>query len=294
MRPTDHRSLRRFAVAPIAATIAAALALAAGAQTAVAADYQDSRHNVCEGTFTTPGCKEWGKHVTGEDSVAVGDAMMNSLKGGSFNVALDFNALAKNTEGKENLALGTAALESNTTGSGNIALGTDALISNTIGSNNLASGPAALFANTTGNNNVASGTEALEGNTAGHDNLASGFKALRANTTGIDNLALGTEVLELQQLGGRGGGRQPRGQAHRERRQRRGQAVAGDVPLLAGGLRRRRGEGRAPRRRAPAPAVSSPRRTPPACASAGEGRPWCAFARRATRSRRAPRRSRAG
>jgi hypothetical protein len=49
----------------VAATVAVALmttfALSWGAAVSRAADYQDANHNVCEGTFTSPGCSTWGR-----------------------------------------------------------------------------------------------------------------------------------------------------------------------------------------------------------------------------------------
>jgi hypothetical protein len=191
--------------------------MAFGTGTVLAADYQDVKGNVCEGTFHVGGCSEWGTHVTGSDNVALGDGMMPLLKKGSGNVALSSGALGGNHEGSNNIALGVNALSENLTGSNNVALGLDALILNE-GSNNVATGSEALFHNTTGEYNVASGlktlfnnkagfdniafgAEALFSNTEGHRNLASGFEALFANTTGNENVADGVLALTKNTTG---------------------------------------------------------------------------------------------
>jgi hypothetical protein len=171
--------------------IAAMLALALGAEIALAADFQDAKRNVCEGKFTAPGCRQWGKHVTGSENVALGDEMMPNLSSGSGNVALDFRALLNNTTGGNNVAIGSHALYENTTGQSNLATGFDALEHNTTAEHNVAYGVLALRFNTTGESNLASGVEALYENTTGSRNLASGTVALFHNTTGSDNLAFG-------------------------------------------------------------------------------------------------------
>jgi hypothetical protein len=182
--------------------IAATVALAFGAEVGLAADYQDAKHNVCEGNrVLTEGCPEWGKHVTGESNVALGDSMMNSLTGGFNNVALGFGALASNTTGFNNIALGSSALHSNTESNNNIAIGVEALFSNTEGFSNIANGLLALGHNTTGNVNVAIGIEALVSNTTGTGNTASGGGALFFNTTGGHNTASGFAALRENTTG---------------------------------------------------------------------------------------------
>jgi hypothetical protein len=176
--------------------LTALILMAFGTGVGLAADYQDAKHNVCEGNrVLAEGCPLWGTHVTGESNVALGDGMMNQLTSGSNNVALDFVALRENTAGSNNLASGTEALRDNTTGSSNIASGFQALKANITGNNNIASGSAALFSNKTGNGNIASGTAALLSNTTGSNNLASGTNALGNNKTGSDNIASGSEAL---------------------------------------------------------------------------------------------------
>jgi hypothetical protein len=174
--------------------LTALVLMAFGMGTVLAADYQDVKGNVCEGTFHVGGCSEWGTHVTGSDNVALGDGMMPLLKKGSGNVALSPGALGGNHEGNDNIALGVNALSENLTGSNNVALGLDALVSNE-GSNNVATGSEALFHNTTGEYNVASGLKALFNNKAGFDNIAFGAEALFSNTEGHRNLASGFEAL---------------------------------------------------------------------------------------------------
>src|SRR5213593_3128368 len=136
MRLKHDRPITPFALAATAAMLAMAIALVWGTGVAFAADYQDTNHNVCEGTFT-PGSCEWGTHVTGSNNLALGDAMMPALTSGSHNVALGFGALANETTGNGNKAIGTLALNHNTTGTANIANGDFALQSNTTGINNI-------------------------------------------------------------------------------------------------------------------------------------------------------------
>jgi hypothetical protein len=194
MRGKHHQLSRPVALTATSALIAAMLALVAGADVGMAADYQDKNHNVCEGTFSTGSCS-WGTHVTGESNIALGDAMMPALTSGKENVALDFGALEHDTTGGENIAIGATALKSNTTGAENIANGFNALGSNTTGCCNIASGIDALFHNTTGTYNVASGVGALASNTTGKENTATGTRALILNTEGSFNLASGLEAL---------------------------------------------------------------------------------------------------
>jgi hypothetical protein len=201
MRLNQQRLIRCSALAATTAMMAMTVALVWGAGVGLAADYQDAKHNVCEGTFTFPPCTAWGGHVTGENNVALGDAMMPALTSGSNNVALDFRALATNTTGDNNIASGLLALFSNTTGSDNIASGTQALEGNTTGRENIASGSGALRSNTEGTENIASGTYALNRNTTGSANIASGSFALFENTTGANNLASGQDVLSRNAKG---------------------------------------------------------------------------------------------
>ena len=83
--------------------LATLVLLVFGVAVSIAADYQDEKHNVCEGTFSAGSC-EWGTHVEGTSNVALGDAMMPALTSGRSNVALDFGALASDTEGNANVA----------------------------------------------------------------------------------------------------------------------------------------------------------------------------------------------
>jgi trimeric autotransporter adhesin len=194
MRLKHHRLTRPFVLAATAAMIATMLALAFGAEVGLAADYQDAKGNVCEGTFYSGSCA-WGSHVTGGGNVALGDRMMPFLTSGSGNVALALHALYQDTTGSDNIASGSFALYSNTEGNNNVASGVEALIGNTTGSNNLASGRSALRENKTGHDNIASGLEALDQNTTGYNNLASGSFGLFSNTSGINNVASGANAL---------------------------------------------------------------------------------------------------
>jgi hypothetical protein len=201
MRLKYHRLIRPFVLAATAAMIATTVALAFSAGVGLAADYQDANSNVCEGTFTSPGCVQWGSHVTGFYNVAVGDRMMPFLTSGTGNVASGFFALDSNKTGSYNLATGYEALYANITGSHNIAFGAYALRENTTGNDNVASGAQALQRNTEGHDNLATGGFTLYHNTTGYNNLASGTEALWSNTTGINDVASGTNALALNTEG---------------------------------------------------------------------------------------------
>ncbi|MDQ6810318.1 MAG: hypothetical protein M3Z95_00270, partial [Actinomycetota bacterium] len=86
---TTRHAVGRVPLAVTASIMTTLFVLAWGATASLAADYQDAKHNVCEGSFTSPGCAQWGSHVTGSENVALGDAMMNNLTSGNFNIALD-------------------------------------------------------------------------------------------------------------------------------------------------------------------------------------------------------------
>ena len=122
------RALRGAGLGACVGMLATTIALAAGAEVTLAADYQDGKGNVCEGTFASPGCSTWGAHVTGGENIAMGESMMNSLTGGVANIAFDGGALAAETTGSYNVAFGRLALNHNTTGNSNIAIGAFALV----------------------------------------------------------------------------------------------------------------------------------------------------------------------
>ena len=56
MRLKHDRPITPFALAATAAMLAMAVALVWGTGVSLAADFQEAKHNVCEGTFTSPGC----------------------------------------------------------------------------------------------------------------------------------------------------------------------------------------------------------------------------------------------
>ena len=149
---------RRVALAAIVGVIAVVMALTAGAAVSVAADYQDSHDNVCEGL---PPCASWTGTITGLNNLAVGG----------------FSTLKPSTSGVANIALGNATLSANTSGSYNVATGFGALNANTTGSNDVATGTNALHANTTGYTNVGTGTNALSNNTTGFNNVGDAGRA---------------------------------------------------------------------------------------------------------------------
>ena len=147
-----------------------------------------------------------------------GKARFLHLTTGTYNTALGFLALRRNTDGQfntgvgartllfnrgdqskeegvQNTAIGAAALLRNTTGSFNTATGVAALLSNTTGGGNTATGVDTLFSNSTGVSNTAIGGQALESNTTGGFNTATGVAALFNNNTGSGNMATGVDAL---------------------------------------------------------------------------------------------------
>ena len=119
----------------------------------------------------------------------------STVEQGSYNTAVGWSALNRNTTGNYNTANGLQALYWNTTGWYNTASGIYALLGNTTGYQNTASGGSALAGNTTGYRNTASGAYALVKNSTGYQNTAQGFEALFSNTTGPYNSAMGVQAL---------------------------------------------------------------------------------------------------
>ncbi len=211
-RVTVHRRITRAATAGV---VAGAFSVLGGAGVAVAADYEDANHNVCEGI----GCFNPNLVANGaSDNMAFGDGMMPALttaadniaigtqalvhnQGGDDNIAIGLFALTSNTFGIDNLAFGKFALTSNTSGLNNIALGEDALSANTSGTNNVAAGFGTLSGNSTGGGNVAIGTNSLAHNTSGSGNLAIGQVALLSNTNASNNVAVGSGALQTNTTG---------------------------------------------------------------------------------------------
>jgi hypothetical protein len=152
----------------------------------------------------------------GDNSLASGDCSYCTAIGSwalnfnssSYNNALGYQALMKNSIGTPNNAFGYNALKSNTTASHNVAFGDQALYtqsysnSNTAwSSNNVAIGDGALYTNqptstSNGINNTAVGYNALYSNTTGYDNVAIGYQTLYSCTTGVGSNAVGYQCLK--------------------------------------------------------------------------------------------------
>ncbi len=122
----------------------------------------------------------------------------NNVLTGTSNIAVGYQALAKNTSGYNNVALGFKALANGNTINNfdNIAIGANTLSGASILGDNVAVGTNALSASGyTGGQQIAIGTGALQANTTGTGNIAIGYDALQTNTSGVNNIAIGAYAL---------------------------------------------------------------------------------------------------
>lgn len=139
-------------------------------------------------------------------TVTGGDALINGLTIGlgsaglTSNLAIGYQALAKNTSlGTSNLAIGYNALGLNTSGYANLAIGYQALGVATGGAGHLAIGYQALSAylydSTFGQvPNIAIGYQALLSCTSGVQNLCIGYQASKNVTTGGNHVIIGKQA----------------------------------------------------------------------------------------------------
>ena len=127
-------------------------------------------------------------------NLAEGAGALLSLTTGTYNTAIGYLSLRRNTEGGFNTGVGSGALLSNNSGR-NTATGAAALLSNTTGPANTANGALALLSNTEGGYNTAVGDRALQVHTAGDRNTAIGASALLNDITGSQNTAIGAAAL---------------------------------------------------------------------------------------------------
>lgn len=136
----------------------------------------------------------------GGGNVAIGDSAL-AYSTASFNTAIGYQALKKNTTGQDNTAVGVSALGKNTTGDENTAVGKIALFSNTYGWQNTPVGHAAMSWNTTGAYNTAVGFGALFYNQSGLFTTVVGYGVMTENTTGHENTVIGTHALKSNTTG---------------------------------------------------------------------------------------------
>jgi Chaperone of endosialidase len=127
----------------------------------------------------------------GFGSFGIGEGALG-VNSASYNTAVGFTALARNTTGSTDTAVGYLSLNANTTGADNTGVGNQALASNVLGTNNTAVGSDALFSNTS-NSNSALGGGALTFNAAGSSNTAVGYNALH-QSLGNSNIAVGASA----------------------------------------------------------------------------------------------------
>src|SRR5215831_18918873 len=90
-------------------------ALMWGGATALAADYQDAKGNVCEGNILASPFCNWGGKVTRIRNTALGHGALSTLTSGEENTATGAFALFENTSGSGNTATGELALHANRT-----------------------------------------------------------------------------------------------------------------------------------------------------------------------------------
>jgi len=133
-------------------------------------------------------------NINGESNTGVG-ANTLQLTTSSYNTAVGFNVLSRNTTGVDNVGMGDYSLEYATTADGNSAFGSAALENTTTGNNNTAMGRYALRDNTTGTRNVGLGAYALVTNKTGSDNVAIGEQAMQNHESGDANTAIGGQSL---------------------------------------------------------------------------------------------------
>jgi hypothetical protein len=133
-------------------------------------------------------------NINGESNTGLG-ANTLKLTTSSYNTAVGFNVLSRNTTGADNVGMGDYSLEYATTADGNSAFGSAALENTTTGSNNTAMGRYALRDNTTGTRNVGLGAYALVTNKTGSDNVAIGEQAMQNHESGDANTAIGGQSL---------------------------------------------------------------------------------------------------
>lgn len=146
--------------------------------------------------------------TTGSGNIAIGSGSQNSNRTGIVNTTVGFGSLAKNTSGYYNVGVGNSTLAGNITATQNNAFGVfalnktdsccnnafgfNALLENTKGTRNSAFGNFTMRDNTTGSLNSAFGRNALMANTTGNDNAALGNRTLVSNTTGAQNIGIGS------------------------------------------------------------------------------------------------------
>jgi hypothetical protein len=139
-----------------------------------------------------------GGHVNSASGYLIGESLVLTLAGSvsDSNIALGYQAYAKNSGGSLNTGIGAYALNAGAVGGFETAVGAYALSSDSAGSQNTAIGAYALAANQgdqqgDGNGNTADGNFALRQNTTGSENTAVGTYALESNTSGSDLTCIG-------------------------------------------------------------------------------------------------------
>jgi trimeric autotransporter adhesin len=165
-------------------------------------------NNTIGSTNTAIGSKALLSNTSGQRNVAVGfETLRNNsaipsmpssippfIATGSYNVAIGYRVLFKNSTGYSNIGVGDGALNANTIGKGNVAVGDEAMFFNTTGNNNVSIGNGSLVINSVGNNNVAIGASAL-GNNRESGLVAIGENSMLNNISGTGNTAMGSSSL---------------------------------------------------------------------------------------------------
>lgn len=136
-------------------------------------------------------------NANGDNSIAIGKDALKVAPTSLKNIAIGSGALASHTGAtlatSYNIAVGYNTLNKNTTGGANIAFGNTALGSNTSGSSNIAIGISALFTNATGSSNISIGRSSSN-KINGSSNTVVGFEALATTSTGSTNVVIGYQA----------------------------------------------------------------------------------------------------
>ena len=156
-----------------------------------------SHTGTTEGFYNTfIGIDGGNDNTTGEGNIAIGYESLTNNTTGGYNIGIGASSLYTGTETYYSIAIGYGALYY-ATASYNVAIGYNVLNKNTSGLHNTAIGSYSSDAITTGARNTAIGSNSLSKLTTGDYNTAIGYKALEASTTEDNNTAIGYEAFKI-------------------------------------------------------------------------------------------------
>lgn len=160
-------------------------------------------NNLCVGGGCQSVAYDGVTSQTGSTLTAFGIGAMESATNAYDSVAIGYNALASNIDGKEDIAIGAGAAQHTVgkyapdppdEGVNIIAIGYHALFSNINGEQSIAIGDFALSSQINQRNSIAIGLNALK-NTTADDDIGIGTDALINNVTGTQNIAIGVTMV---------------------------------------------------------------------------------------------------